>query len=223
MFLFFSILVSYSFTPQEVALQAEKKLLSIQSLQAHFEQTYYSSSISTPLKEKGDLYFKKPNWMKWEYKDPEPKIYLLKEDLFFEYIPEENQITKYDLSKEGYESEILSILSGQKGLIDNHMIEFNPFLPKNKEAWQLKLTPLEEDDEYAYFLLEINKKTWLIQKAIFFDWGGNKSEFQFSKIKTNIRLPVDVFELKVPPNVEIIGEVNYKSKYNRDDQHNHTF
>ena len=201
--LFLLSLLSSPYTAEDIALRAETKLRSLRSIQAKFEQVYYSSTVSTPLREKGNFYFKKPDLMKWEYKDPEERTYLLKEGFFLEYIPEDNQIIKYDLSREEHEPEILSILSGQKGIVDNYSVEFSPFPTKNSKALQLKLTPKQEDTD-TFILLEIDEKTWLIQKAIFFDWAGNKMEYRFSKIKTNVRLAKDVFELKVPPGVEII-------------------
>ena len=201
--LFLLSLLSSPYTAEDIALRAETKLRSLRSIQAKFEQVYYSSTVSTPLREKGNFYFKKPDLMKWEYKDPEERTYLLKEGFFLEYIPEDNQIIKYDLSREEHESEILSILSGQKGIVDNYSVEFSPFPTKNSKALQLKLTPKQEDTD-TFILLEIDEKTWLIQKAIFFDWAGNKMEYRFSKIKTDVRLAKDVFELKVPPGVEII-------------------
>jgi len=201
--LFLLSLLSSPYTAEDIALRAETKLRSLRSIQAKFEQVYYSSTVSTPLREKGNFYFKKPDLMKWEYKDPEERTYLLKEGFFLEYIPEDNQIIKYDLSREEHESEILSILSGQKGIVDNYSVEFSPFPTKNSKALQLKLTPKQEDTD-TFILLEIDEKTWLIQKAIFFDWASNKMEYRFSKIKTNVRLAKDVFELNAPPGVEII-------------------
>lgn len=201
--LFLFSLLSFPYTAEDIALRTETKLRSLRSIQAKFEQVYYSSTVSTPLREKGNFYFKKPGLMKWEYKDPEERTYLFKEGFILEYIPEDNQIIKYDLSREEHESEILSILSGQKGIVDNYSVEFNLFPTKNSKALQLKLTPKQEDTD-TFILLEIDEKTWLIQKAIFFDWAGNKMEYSFSKIKTNVRFAKDVFELKVPPGVEII-------------------
>jgi len=206
--LFFSLL-NFSLTPENIALKVEKKLRSIQTIQANFDQIYYSSSVSTPLREKGKFYFKKPDLMRWEYKNPEEKIFLYKEGVFLFYIPEDKELFRSSLSEEKYESEILLLLSGKKSLNDDYLIESSPFPSENKKAKQLKLTPREEG-EYTHILLEINEKTWLIQKAIFFDWAGSKSEFKSSQIKTNVRLPKKVFELKVPPDVEIIDDESYK-------------
>jgi outer membrane lipoprotein carrier protein len=192
------------FTAQDVALKTEEKIRSLHSIQAKFEQIYYSSTVSMPLEEKGNFNFQKPDSMRWEYKDPEEKTYLLKDGVFWEYIPEENQATKYDLEREGYESDILALLSGQKGILDNYQVEFSPFPTEDKSAYQLKLTPRKEEEEDSFILLEINEKNWLIQKAIFFDWAGNKTEYIFSSIKTNVKFPHDFFELRLPQDVEII-------------------
>ena len=197
------LLFSFSQTAEDIALKVEAKLRSLQSIQANFEHNYFSSSISTPLKEKGKFYYKKPDLMKWEYKEPEKRIYLLKGGFFFEYILEDKQIIQYDLSKEGYEPEILFLLSGKKKIVDNYSLEFSPFPTEHPKAFQLKLTPNREVD-YSFILLEINEKSWLIQKAIFFDWAGNKQEFHFERIRANKPRARDLFELKAPPGVEII-------------------
>ncbi len=191
---------------EDIVLKVEKKLRSIQSIQSNFNQIYYSSSVSAPLVEKGKFYFKKPDLMKWEYKDPEEKIFLYKEGVFLLYIPEDKELFRSYSSKEKYESEILSLLSGKRQLNDNYLIEPSPFPSDSKKVPQLKLIPIEEG-EYTHILLEIDEKTWLILRAIFFDWAGNKNEFKFSKIKTDTRLPKNIFELKVPPDVEVIEEM----------------
>ncbi len=194
---------------EDIALKVERKLRSVQSIQSNFNQIYYSSSVSEPLTEKGKFYFKKPDLMKWEYKDPEEKIFLYREGVFLLYVPEDKELYRSYSSKEKYESEILSLLSGKKRLNDDYLIEPSPFPSENKEAPQLKLTPREES-EYTHILLEIDEKTWLIRRAIFFDWAGNKNEFKFSQIKTGVRLSNKVFELKVPADVEIIEDVQDK-------------
>jgi outer membrane lipoprotein-sorting protein len=202
-FILLSLIIT-SFTAEDVALKTEEKIRSLHSLQANFEQVYYSSTVSTPLRERGRFHFKKPDMMRWEYKDPEKKIYLLKDGIFWEYLPQEKQATKYDLAREGYESDILTLLSGQRGIVDNYYLEFSPFPTENKQAFQLKLTPRKEEEEEEFILLEIDKKTWLIQKAIFFDWAGNKTEYIFTRIETDVELTQEFFELKLPQDVEII-------------------
>lgn len=204
-------LVGSSLTVEEVASRVQEKLRSIRSFQARFHQIYYPSSVSTPLEEKGKFYFQKPDWMRWEYTEPEEKIFLYKEGTFLFYFPEDKEVIQSSESKERYESEILSLLSGQKHLMDDYTIELSPFPSINKKQWQLKLTPREEN-EYTHILLEVDEKTWLILKAIFFDWAGSKSEFHFTQIKIDMRLSQKTFELNLPPDVEIIKDKSYKKQ-----------
>ena len=190
-------------SPEEVAVKVESRLRALATLQADFEQTYFSTSLATPLREKGKFYFKKPGWMRWEYQDPEKNIFVYKEGLALYYFPEDNQLYRLKGFRERVESEILSLLSGQRNLAENYTIEFSPFPSENLPAWQLKLSPREES-EYSFILLEIDQKSSLIQKAIFMDWGGNKQEFRFDRIKTGQPLSPALFELKVPPGCEVI-------------------
>lgn len=196
--------LSFAQTAQEVALRVENALRSYRSFQANFEQFYYSATISTPLHEKGKLYFKKPNLMKWEYQDPEEKVFLIKDDLFWDYNKEEKQLIKYDLSQGEQNTEVISLLSGKVSLLDNYSVELNPFPTENANTIQIKLTPKDEEFADTFLLLEIDEKTWFIQTLISFDWTGNRTEFRFSKIKTNVTLHNKTFELRVPPDVEII-------------------
>lgn len=196
-------LFSFSQTAEDVALQLEKALNSTQTLEARFEHNFYSAVVSTPLKEKGKLYYQKPDLMRWEYTDPENNIYLYKGDMYQWYFAEDNQLMRGSIIEEGHESEILHLLTGQKNLLDFYVIEFNPFPTENPQNAQLKLTPREGDDG-SFLLLEIERKKWLISKIIFMDWEGNKTEFRFSRIKTNDSLPRNIFELKLPSDVEII-------------------
>ncbi len=62
MLVYLSLILTLIFgqTAEEIALNTENWLSSHQSLQADFEQIYYSSSVSTPLKQKGKLFMQKP-------------------------------------------------------------------------------------------------------------------------------------------------------------------
>ena len=196
-------LFSFAQTAEDVASQLEKTLHSTQTLEAKFEHNFYSAVVSTPLREKGKLYFQKPDLMRWEYTDPENNIYLFKGDKYQWYFVEDNQLERGSITDEGHESEILNILTGQKNLRDFYAIEFSPFPSDNPQNAQIKLSPKQEDDG-SFLLLEIDRKTGLIHKIVFMDWEGNKTEFQFNQIKVNSSLPKNIFELKIPSDVEII-------------------
>ncbi|MCP2520681.1 outer membrane lipoprotein carrier protein LolA [Candidatus Aminicenantes bacterium AC-335-A11] len=194
----------FSKSAEEIINKFEEKFREIKSLSADFVQIYHSDALSTPLKEKGKLYFKNPSLMRWDYFEPERKIFIYSKGEFLLYVPEDKQVIKSSRFKEKFESEILSILTGQLKITENYKIDF--FNSENKEkTYSLKLKPLKER-EYTFILIELEKDKFYIKRAVFFDWAGSKQEFIFSNIKENISIPDKLFTLNLPPGVEIIIE-----------------
>jgi outer membrane lipoprotein carrier protein len=192
-------------TAEEIVLDTEKSIRALSSLQATFDHIYYSANISTPLRERGRFHYQRPDLMRWEYEEPESKIFLFKADGYEFYFPEDNQVMRGVLSEERHETEILNILSGQRDLLDRYSAEIHPFPSENAYALQIKLTPKEKEEDY-FILLEVDRGDSLIHKIVFLDWEGNKTEFHFSHMETNASLPAEIFELVLPPDVEIIED-----------------
>lgn len=197
---------SASISPQEAARNIEKTLASLCSLRADFEQSYFSASLATPLVEKGTLFLQKPDRMRWEYREPERNVYVYKEGVSLAYFPEDNQIFRHTLSPEEKDWAVFSLLTGRAELIETYTIEAAEFPTDKKSSVQIKLIPLEEG-ELSYILIETDPRTWLLEKAVFLDWAGNKQEFRFSGFKLNPRFDAGVFELDVPPGCEIIDDL----------------
>jgi len=189
--------------PRDVIARLERNLASLQSFQADFEQTSYTTSVATPFREKGRVHFQKPDRMRWEYTSPELKTFVFKEGLLLSYFLEDNQLWRQKIPPEEYENEILALLAGRARLTEKYKVEPSPFPEAGPDAAQLKLTPKEEG-ETAYLLLEIDRKSWMIRRVVLFDWTGNKNEFAFNRMKINPRMAKDLFEIKVPPDCEII-------------------
>ncbi len=192
-------------TPEEAVANLEKALRAVGTLQAKFEQLQYSMSVSTPLREKGEFFLQRPDRMRWEYRDPQDKVFLYKDGLLEMYLPEEKQLTRSRVPRETLETDIFGIFLGVMSFRDAYVIEDSPFPTDASRVRQVKLTPRTEGD-YSHILLEIDERTWLLRRAIFLEWAGNKREFIFSQVRTGVRLPARIFELKVPPDCEIIDD-----------------
>jgi outer membrane lipoprotein carrier protein len=197
--------LAFPVTPEETAANLEKALKGLRSLQARFDQLYFSPSVPEPLHERGQLFLQKPDRMRWQYKDPQEKVFLYAGGLVQMYLPEEKQLTRSRIPPEAYESDILGIFLGAKSFRDLYVIEDARFPTDTAQVLQIKLTPRQEGD-YSHILLEVDGRTWLLRRAIFFEWAGNKREFQFSGCRTNTSFPSGTFELKVPPGTEVIDD-----------------
>lgn len=198
-------------TPQDIVNRLEKEMRSLETFQADFIQTFLSTTVSAPLQQTGQIFFKKPGFMRWEYGPPERSTYVYKEGLYLSYYPEDNQLWKQRISPAEYETGILGILLGKARLAERYVIESSPFPGGEKGSAQLKLTPREEEAN-DYILLDIDQKSWMLRRAVLFDWAGNKIEYGFSRIKTNANLAKDLFEIKVPPDCEIIEDAGPRKK-----------
>ena len=191
-------------SPREIVARFEKTLLGLASFQADFEQTSSSSSLSTPLREKGRLTVKKDDLMRWDYTDPEKKTFVFNAGLLQSYFPEDNQLWRQKLAPEDYEGDIPSILTGKARLAERYNVEASPFPGATPGTPQLKLTPKAEGEEDSFILIEIDPSSWMLRRAVLLDWAGNRTEFVFSRFKANPRLDARFFEIKVPADCEII-------------------
>jgi outer membrane lipoprotein carrier protein len=191
--------------PRDILARTEAALASLDSFQADFEQSFSSTTISTPLREKGRLFYQKPGRMRWEYKGASSQIVVLKGGLIETYDPEENQLIRQKIPENQSDTAIFGLFSGQARLTEAYEVENQPFPGAEGPVHQLKLTPKEES-ETDYLLLEIDARTNLLRRVVLFDWAGNQNEFAFSRLKTNLRLGPDLLTIKVPPDCEIIDD-----------------
>lgn len=192
-------------TPAEAVAAMQKALRAVSTLQAKFEQLHYSVSVSMPLREKGDLSLEKPDRMRWEYKDPQNKVFLYKAGVLETYLPEEKQLTRSPVPEETLKTDIFGLLLGLMTFEEAYTVEDSPFPTEAAGVRQVKLTPKTEGD-YSHILLEIDGATRLPRRAIFLEWSGNKREFVFSQVRTGVRIPLRTFTLKVPPDTEVIDD-----------------
>ncbi len=195
-----------STSPQQAARNIEQAIGNLRSLQADFEQSYYSASLATPLVERGTLFLQKPDRMRWEYREPEANVYVYKEGLSLAYFPEDNQLYRHALTPEEKDGALFSLLTGKSKLTETYSIEVAEFPTVRKAPVQLKLIPGEEG-EVSYILIEADPRTWLLETVIFMDWAGNKQEFRFSGIRVNPRLDHRIFEIEVPPGCEVVDDL----------------
>lgn len=188
---------------KEVSRRLEARLKSITSLRAEFKQYYYSPGVQEPMTGRGQVFIRRPDRMRWEYNSPEKQIFLLKDRNFWLYFPEDKQLIKNAAESDLLESEVLGLLAGNFSLLERYRVEFNPFPSDRQNVYQLRLLPLDQG-QFTYILLEIDRRSWLITKAVFFEPTGGKLEYHFSRISIGQKLKEELFQLQLPPDCEII-------------------
>ena len=179
--------------------RVEERHAATADLVARFSQSYRSGMLGREVVERGTVSIKKPGRMRWEYKDPEPKLFISDGRTFYFYVPSDKQVI---VSEQDDERSLAGrLLSGKGGLVD----EFDASLeePLEEGVLRLKLVPRrpQPDVERAFVDVEPNGR---IRSILLEDVQGNRTRFRFENVRENTGLPDRLFRFEAPPGVEVI-------------------
>lgn len=195
------------FLPREegsdIVYRIQAKYEAMNSLSARFTQTLINKTYDKKLIERGRLYIKKPGKMRWEYEKPEKKLFISDGKKIYWYLVEDNEVQIMDFSTENPKKTPILFLMGKGNLLrDFTVIEVELKKPIDKDSYQLKLVPKDEED-FEYLLLEVERKRALIERMIIVDQLGNITDFIFSDIKEDPKLPDSLFTFTIPKGAEV--------------------
>ena len=183
----------------ELARRIEERHRRASDLTAHFVQTYRSGVLGREIVERGELSMKRPGRMRWEYKDPEKKLFVSNGKTFYFYVPADRQVM---VREQAGERGVTALLLSGKGDILDH---FEAALEEGAAGRQrLRLTPRKRDAEVDSVLLEVDQ-TAQIRGIEVMDVQGNHSRFRFEEIRENVGLSDKLFRFDIPSGVEVIS------------------
>ena len=175
----------------------------IETLQVNFTESYRGAGVNRS--EAGTLLLKKPGKMRWDYRQPRPKLFLSDGKTAWFYVPGEQQVRKasvkalddlrsplrYLLGKTKLEKEFdgLSLASDAKPLDSGDLV--------------LRGIPKSMADRVNQVLLEVTPDSRL-RRIVIEEADGAITEFQFSDEKTNTPLSDAQFKFTPPPGTEIV-------------------
>ncbi len=168
-----------------------------------FVQIYYDP-IKPKRQESGHLYLMRPRMARWEYKNPEEKLFVSDGKTVYFYTPADRQVAM-EAVKESLDDRIpLMFLLGRANLRNEfariEMLREKPFLAGTQV---IRLFPRREtgiDD----IVIEVDPGNYHVRRLVFSTDDGARSEFIFSNIRTNTGLRSSTFDFKVPAGVEVI-------------------
>ncbi len=169
--------------------KVRKKIDSIKPFKVKFLNQVINDSV-LEIEEKGVMTFRDKGKIKWEYLEPDHKIWILSDDSYEYYDIEDEQVTRGKLTKKT-QLWIFQLLY-TKELIENINID--------TEGRQIHFLNEEEGADFRIYLSEKLLPSKIIQK----DPTGVEIVYIFSEYKTNITLPSDYFQLKIKGEVDII-------------------
>jgi outer membrane lipoprotein carrier protein len=186
--------------------QLETSYKGVNSLKAHFTQTYQWGERSR--EESGTVYFAHGGRMRWEYASPAQKLFISDGKSVLMYVPDEKQLTRTPVkASEDVRVPFRLLLSRlDLGKVFQH-IEFADGAIKAQPGDRvLRAIPKHGDDSGIHeVLLEITPD-YDIRTLVLTYTDRGQMTFVFDSVKRNSATGVSLFEFTPPAGTEIINQ-----------------
>jgi len=168
-------------------------------LVARFTQAYRSGLLGREIVERGVVSIKQPGRMRWEYTDPEKKLFVSDGRTFYFYVPADRQVVVSE--QDATRSLAARLLSGRGGLLD----EFDASLdePPEDGVFRVKLVPRREQPNVERAFVDV-EPSGRIRSILLQDVQGSRTRFRFESVRENTGLKDKLFRFDVPAGVEVV-------------------
>jgi len=168
-------------------------------LVARFTQAYRSGLLGREIVERGVVSIKQPGRMRWEYTDPEKKLFVSDGRTFYFYVPADRQVVVSE--QDATRSLAARLLSGRGGLLD----EFDASLdePPEDGVFRVKLVPRREQPDVERAFVDV-EPSGRIRSILLQDVQGSRTRFRFESVRENTGLKDKLFRFEVPAGVEVV-------------------
>lgn len=194
-------------TPSRILEQVQKKYSRVETLSAQFVHIYRVPG-SRPLRESGVMWLQRPRQMRWEYTNPEEKLFISDGKMIYFYVPADRQVTRARLKDA---DDLRASFIFMLGRFDIHRY-FSRFELTQRERpveagnYVIRLTPHARYAVFAELLVEVVPTTFELRRVSIVELGGARSDFLFSNVRENIPVPPERFRFTIPPNVQVVEE-----------------
>ena len=176
----------------------------IADFSADFEHHYAGGVLRTANVERGTMHVKKPRRWRFDYVDPEPKLFVCDGTTIHSWFPADRQVTVSSLAGAGA-STSAAFLAGEGDLLRDFTARYAAGPPPDG-AWSIELTPIAGDAGYESLILTVDRTTLDILEIATTDFQGGVSTYVFSNVMQNQGLSDTLFGFDVPADVEVISE-----------------
>lgn len=184
----------------QLVSKLQSKYVSLEGLKASFTQSYQSKRFSDKITEKGVVYFRKGGLMRWEYQEPEKKIFVCDGTHYFYYVVEDKQVIKADADRKDQRSPAL-FLAGRGDFVKDFRAEWADQRPGSH---LIKLIPVQPQADFKYMIADVDPVGGLILRLLVVDAYENRTEYTFQQIQENPNLPDGFFAFQPPKGTEVL-------------------
>lgn len=178
----------------------------VQDFEAHFIQRVVYRIVHKVIEESGTMAFKRPGKMRWEYQNPENKIFVTDGEKSYFYVPEDHQVIVSHTQGGAMglaEGSPFSVIMGESRLLDTFEVKNSDSEPQ-AGGEVLLLLPHHPQEGFEEAEIEVRPENGQIIRVSLLDSQGNRTEFLFDEIRENRGLVDSMFRFTVPSGVDIL-------------------
>jgi len=189
-----------------VLLGMENRYNRLKTIRLRFEQIYRQSR-QVIRRESGMLFLLKPGKMRWQYEEPEPKLFLADGRNLTLYVPSENRATQMAMKEADDLRTPFAFLLGRLKF-DEEFETVEPssdFQPLETGNTVVRAIPKRFPERVAWIVFEVTPRRE-IRRLIFEEPGQIQTEFRFSGEEANPDLALSLFYFNPLPGTELLQQ-----------------
>lgn len=195
---------------EDVVRKVQAAYQKVNSLQAEFLQESYLAALDASEASSGEMFFRRPGQMRWNYQKPEVQVFLLRDNTLLLYQEREHQVLRQSFSDVFLTDLPAAFILGVGDLTkDLHLLK----ACRGRLGMVLELAPVKArraesaetaDKDLKTLKLLIDSKSFLPLGAKVNDVGGNHTAIRFVGPRINQTLAGQIFEFEVPKGSDVM-------------------
>ena len=197
-FLLFTVHTAKAQNTSTIVSGIQKKYASINDLSSPFTQETRIKDLDEKIVSSGNVWFKKPGMMKWQYEEPWKDTIISDGKTVWYFDSQENQVTEMELESVWADSlgsyTIISILEDLDRLFD-----VRPGAGSADERGNVLLDLKQKNQEQSkQVTIAVDPKTYMLREIIIGDVFGNTTVIKLGAAEVNLGIPDSFFAFKKP-------------------------
>jgi outer membrane lipoprotein carrier protein len=188
----------------DLAARVQARYDTVRDLSAKFVHTYEGGVLRKKVTERGTVQIKKPGRMRWEYTDPEKKVFIADGTQIYSYIPADRQVYVSAMPASDQATTAALFLTGKGNITRDFAVSAAELPAAPAGTSVLKLVPKQAERDYEMLFLAVDPSTYQIRMLSAEDKQGGRSTFTFADIKENTGLADKIFTFRIPRGVEVV-------------------
>lgn len=190
----------------EIAAALQKKYDTVRDFTAEFVHESEGGLLRKKQTESGLVQVKKPGRMRWDYRKPEPKVFVSDGRRMYLHVPADNQVIITPVPAEDQATTAVLFLVGKGSLTRDFIVSYAD--GGGPDAYALRLTPRLPERDYDWLQLVVDRRSLQIRVLSAADSQGGRSTFRFSNIRENVGLDDGVFAFRVPRGADVTNHAD---------------